>query len=185
MTCKRENRPLVREGARIGQDCNYQTVNKYLIMSPRRGTKPKQTQTHKVTQTLSLSLSLSAVTVPLLSHTRCCYNPTVATISILLFSHCCHNPIFFTIPLLSQSHCCHIQHLLQYHCHHIRVVGTVPLLSHCRCCHNPTIQLLSHSHLFTIQMLPSTWARVHSWHISCLPLAVAPRGTSLPLPVPL
>jgi hypothetical protein len=40
MIDKRETRPLVREGARIGQERSCQTVNKYLVMGSKRGSTP-------------------------------------------------------------------------------------------------------------------------------------------------
>jgi hypothetical protein len=43
MTDKGQTRPLVREGARIGQDRNWQKVNKPLVMSPRWSSTPRHT----------------------------------------------------------------------------------------------------------------------------------------------
>jgi hypothetical protein len=55
MTDKRQTRPLVREGARIGQDRNYQTVHKYLVMSPKWGSTPRHTDRPTVSRKVTLS----------------------------------------------------------------------------------------------------------------------------------
>jgi hypothetical protein len=58
-TDKGQTRPLVREGALIRQDRNFQRINKHLVMSPGRGSTPRHTDwptvSHKVTLTLTLT----------------------------------------------------------------------------------------------------------------------------------
>jgi hypothetical protein len=53
MTDKRQTRPLVREGARTGQDRNFQTVNYYLVMSSGRGSTPRHTDWRTVSRKLT------------------------------------------------------------------------------------------------------------------------------------
>jgi hypothetical protein len=53
MIDKRQTRPLVREGARTRQDRNCQTVNDYLVMSPRRGSTPRHTDRPTVSRKLT------------------------------------------------------------------------------------------------------------------------------------
>jgi hypothetical protein len=60
MTDKRQTRPLVREGARIRQDRNCQTVNYHLVMSPRRGSTPRHTDRPTVSRKLTRTRGLSS-----------------------------------------------------------------------------------------------------------------------------
>jgi hypothetical protein len=59
MTDKRQTRPLVREDARTGQDRNCQTVNYYVIMSPRQGSTPRRTDWRNVSRKLTRTRTLT------------------------------------------------------------------------------------------------------------------------------
>jgi hypothetical protein len=56
---KRQTRPLVREGARIGEDRNCQTVNNHLVMSPTRGSTPRHTDRPTVGRIVTGTLTLT------------------------------------------------------------------------------------------------------------------------------
>jgi hypothetical protein len=56
-----QTQPLVREGAPYGQDFNFSIKNKYLVMSPRRGSTPRLTVSHSVTLTLTSITHISAL----------------------------------------------------------------------------------------------------------------------------
>jgi hypothetical protein len=56
-TDKEQIRPLVREGAIIRQDHNFQRVNKHLVMSPGRGSTPRHTDWPTVSRKLTLTLT--------------------------------------------------------------------------------------------------------------------------------
>jgi hypothetical protein len=55
MTDRRQSRPLVREGARIGQDCSCQTVNKHLVMSPRQCSTSRHTDWPTISRKVTLT----------------------------------------------------------------------------------------------------------------------------------
>jgi hypothetical protein len=57
VTDKRQTRPLVREGALIGQGRNCQTVNKHLVMSLRWSSAPRHTDRPTVSRKVTLTLA--------------------------------------------------------------------------------------------------------------------------------
>jgi hypothetical protein len=91
-------RPLVREGAGIGQDRSCQTVNKHLVMSRRWGSIPRHTDRPTVSRKVTLTLTVYVVVVSfIVVFCVLCFCLNVLLISVMCVT-CLLCPISVLLP---------------------------------------------------------------------------------------